>query len=54
MTQPRNGLAASPHGEPVHPEVSKGPSGPAKPDPRRPLGSAGFMHPEYRFGIVEN
>ena len=28
-------------------------SGPAKPDPRRPLGCAGFMQRGCRFGALE-
>jgi hypothetical protein len=29
-------------------------SGPAKPDPRRPLGYVGVMHRAWRFGVTEN
>ena len=40
MTHPRSAFGAPPQGETGHPEVSKGPSGPAEPDPRRPLDSS--------------
>ena len=39
MTHPRSAFGAPPQGGTVHPEVSKGPSGPAEPDPRRLPGS---------------
>ena len=38
MTHPRSAFGAPPQGGSVHPEVSKGATGPAKPDPRRLLG----------------
>src|SRR5438477_10584759 len=37
MNHPRSAFGAPPQGGTVHPEVSKDASGPAEPDPRRPL-----------------
>jgi len=45
MDHPRSGFAAPPRGG--------DPSGPAMPDPRRPLGCACAVHLGCRFGTME-